>query len=81
MRKTGANRLTEKEREIRTQWSGRPAEQRTNKHIEDFADDMSRQGLALSPNATLNIHAIRGLFGIWGEEVCQRPSSAPSANT
>lgn len=56
------SRQAEKEREIERQWYARPAEERTRNHVEDFANDMRRQGLGLKSDSTLNVQAIRALL-------------------
>lgn len=59
---TKKNPQAEKEREIERQWYARPQEERTPKHIEDFAEDMRRFGLSLKGESTPNVHAVRALL-------------------
>lgn len=59
---TKQSRSASKEREIERQWYARPEAERTSVHIEDFADDIRRQGLSLMSDSTANIQAIRGLL-------------------
>lgn len=56
------NEQGEKEREIQRQWYALPDQERTKERIEDFADEVRRQGLGLSRDPTLNVQVVRGLL-------------------
>jgi hypothetical protein len=59
---TKMNPQAEKESEIERQWYALPDQERTRERIEDFADDVRRQGLGLMRDPALNVQAVRGLL-------------------
>lgn len=56
------NRRAQAESEIAQQWHDRQPEERTPKHVEEFAEDLCRKGLYLHQDSTLNIQHVRGLL-------------------